>query len=77
MRCALQDEVRHAAGAQVLAHRQAGLASADDEDLNLLARHTNLHSERQTRLFRCALCVLESSVGGNAPVQQMFLTFKF
>jgi hypothetical protein len=39
--------VRDTAGAQVLAHREAGLTSTDDEDLNLLARHTNLHSERQ------------------------------
>ena len=29
----LEDEVRHAAGAQMLAHREAGLATADDEHL--------------------------------------------
>ena len=38
----LQDEVRHAAVAQVLAHRQAGLASTDDEYVDLVARHHNL-----------------------------------
>jgi hypothetical protein len=31
----------------MLAHRKAGLAPADDEDLNLVARHTDLHSEPQ------------------------------
>jgi hypothetical protein len=36
---ALHDEVRHAVAVQVLAHRHPGLARADDEDFDLLARH--------------------------------------
>ena len=32
----LEDEMRHAAGAQMLAHRQTGLPSADDQHLNHL-----------------------------------------
>jgi hypothetical protein len=46
----LQDEVRHAAAAQLLTHRQPGLACADNEDLNLLARHPNLRSYGQSAL---------------------------
>ena len=42
---ALEHEVRHAAAAQVLAHRQPGLARADDEDLDLLARHPASNSD--------------------------------
>ncbi|GLY08135.1 hypothetical protein Acsp01_85140 [Actinoplanes sp. NBRC 101535] len=48
---AFQDQVTHPGGAQVLAHRQAGLATPDDENLNLFGRHAYLHS---SCFVRCA-----------------------
>ena len=45
---ALQNEVRHAEQAEMLAHRDAGLTAADDENLDLLARHLNLQCFSQT-----------------------------
>ena len=55
MRCALEHEVRHAALAQMLAHRDPGLAGADDEDLDLFSGHHNSHSRTATRSVRCML----------------------
>ena len=51
----LQDEVRHAALAQVLAHRHAGLTSADDEDLDLFLVMTTSTLEPHLDLSRCML----------------------
>ena len=50
---ALHDEVRHALQTEMLAHRDTGLTRADDENLDLLARHPNLHcSDRLARWFQ-------------------------
>ncbi len=42
---ALQDDMRDPVSTQVLAHRDPGLARADDEDLDLLVSHPSLHSD--------------------------------
>ncbi|GAA2207440.1 hypothetical protein GCM10009850_028980 [Nonomuraea monospora] len=58
-----QDEVRHSAVGQMLAHRQAGLARADDEDFDFFTQNP------QPPLR------LESSPAGKTPVQQKLLRF--
>ena len=40
---ALHNQVWHTLQAEMFAHRDAGLAGADDENLDLLVRHHNLH----------------------------------
>ena len=38
----LEDQMRHAAGAQMLAHREAGLATPDDQHLHSFVRHVEI-----------------------------------
>ncbi|GLY69690.1 hypothetical protein Atai01_63090 [Amycolatopsis taiwanensis] len=56
---ALEHEVRYAAVAEVLAHRDAGLATADDDDLDfLLVRHAGIvgRVRRSVQQMLLSLC---------------------
>src|SRR5208283_88267 len=57
---ALDDEMRRAAFAQVLAHRQAGLTAADDERLHFYYRHiSHLRNGPENVAEEAKICSLQ------------------